>query len=163
MTSPASPPASRPLSCGVVRDRLVATPDPHGQQPLANELTVHLAGCPDCTRFAARLALTRQAFGQRHAGIEPGPDFSARVLAARPSSTELLGWAALRVLPAALVLVCGLTWFGLTQTPPPMALLSNPSSELLFTYAALAPSPAASDIPAGGDRDAAPVTTPDQP
>lgn len=122
--------------CRALRDRLMRS------EPGAE---AHLESCPDCAAFARRLAVAREVLRQPAAPAEPmermEPDasFALRVVQRLPRPTELLGWAALRALPAALALVAALLWIGVSQPPSPefKDLLSSP--DLVLTYAALAP------------------------
>jgi|CXWL01.1.fsa_nt_gi hypothetical protein len=137
------PSRTLPKTCRQLRDRLLAgaaAPDAASAGAAA-----HLDGCAECQAFAGRLVATRSILSTRRAEVEPTPSFAPRVVAALPDTTELLGWAALRLLPAALALALGLTCFGLLQAPSPTALLNDPSADLLLTYAALAPSTSPGD------------------
>jgi hypothetical protein len=128
----------RTPDCAHAREHLLARAD----HPPSAAAAAHLGSCPDCAAFARRREALRSALRATQSEHLPDADFAARVLQSLPSNTELLGWAALRLLPAALALLLGLTLFGLHQTPPPTALLADPSSGLLLTYTALAPSEA---------------------
>jgi hypothetical protein len=68
--------------------------------------------------LAARLEQARIYFREHHAGVEPDSGFATRVAARleRPS-TDLLGWAAWKLLPATLALAVVLAWFALQVTP----------------------------------------------
>ena len=97
----------------------------------------HLAGCPACTAFSRRLDAVREALG-RHDDRRVIPDegFARRTVARLPQPAELLGWAALRALPAALALAFVLAWYGLSQPPPLSALLlDEPSGDELLLAA----------------------------
>lgn len=124
--------------CRAVRDRLMRI------EP-AGEATAHLDACPECAAFARRLELAREALRRPAASadaLEPGASFALRVVDRLPKPAELLGWAALRALPAAVVLVLTLLWIGVSQPPAPDSkdLLSGSASpDLVLTYAALAP------------------------
>lgn len=124
------------MRCDEVRTKLVA--DDAAARAARAELAVHLAGCAACRDFSNALDATRLALRERQAQVPPPPGFATRVVARLPTSTELLGWAAVRLLPAALVLLLALSGFGLLQPPPPTALLAEPSPELLLAYTALA-------------------------
>jgi len=132
------------MNCSELRDRLMsgahagagaganAGPDAGGL------LAEHLAGCPSCSRFAARLAAVRGALRDRPEGPRPDAGFSLRVRARLPRGSELLGWAALRALPAALALVLALAWMSSSEPPSVETLLSaEPSPDLLLTTGAL--------------------------
>ena len=68
--------------------------------------------------LGARLERARVYFQEHHAGVEPDSGFATRVAARleRPS-TDLLGWAAWKLLPATLALAVVLAWFALRVTP----------------------------------------------
>jgi hypothetical protein len=122
------------MDCGTVKDRLVAA-----RPPDANTLA-HLAGCPECSAFAGRLEAVREAFRQPGIPVQPDSGFALRVVARLPSPAQVLGWAALRALPAALALALALAWMGLSQPPSPLSVLTQePSLDLLFSYGTLAP------------------------
>ncbi|MGB6640495.1 MAG: hypothetical protein WBG67_06965, partial [Thermoanaerobaculia bacterium] len=66
---------------------------------------------------------------------EPDAGFSARVVAALPnSSPDVLGWAAIRLLPATLALALVLTVWALAATPSPTSLLEQSVDEDLWTW-----------------------------
>jgi len=121
-----------------VRDRLMRSEHD-------GEATAHLDACPECAAFARRLELARETLRRPAASadaMEPGASFALRVVERLPKPAELLGWAALRALPAAVVLVLALLWIGVSQPPSPeyKDLLSESASpDLVLTYAALAP------------------------
>ncbi|HEY2737091.1 MAG TPA: hypothetical protein VGK45_01735 [Thermoanaerobaculia bacterium] len=125
-----------------VRDRLLRS-EP-GSEVAASD-RAHLDACPECAAFARRLELAREALRRPAASadaLEPDASFALRVIERLPKPTELLGWAALRALPAAVVLVLALLWIGVSQPPSPeyKDLLSESASpDLVLTYAALAP------------------------
>jgi len=68
--------------------------------------------------LAARLEQARIYFRRHHAGVDPDAGFAGRVVARleRPA-TDLLGWAAWKLLPATLALALVLAWFALRVTP----------------------------------------------
>ncbi len=81
-------------------------------------LTRHLAGCDACRRLNAALAETRGALRSRHAGVVPDAGFAVRVRARlRHEPAELLGLAALRMLPVTLIILLLLSWLAFTATP----------------------------------------------
>jgi hypothetical protein len=92
----------------------------------------HLKECAECFRFAERMAIAHEAFRDHHAGVRPDPAFAARVVANLPQPSPVLGWAALRLLPAATALLLVLSawaWFG-TDTPSEM-VASAPTDDLV--------------------------------
>lgn len=76
----------------------------------------HVADCDECGRFAQRLAAVERELSERHAGVRPRAGFAARVEAQLPRDDDLMGWAALRLLPATLGFILLLSWLNL-RTP----------------------------------------------
>lgn len=127
------------MTCNEVRNELLRRPwrDPDatsGRSPtgLPAETAAHLRGCPACSRLAARLGQVQRDLERHHAGLEPEPGFAARVVSRLPRPTEVLGWAAVRLLPATVALVLVLTGWCWLAAPSPSALLDDsPSDDLL--------------------------------
>lgn len=120
------------MDCRAVRDRLT-------RQVSGPSEAAHLEGCRECAAFANRLALAREVFGSPGAVIEPDPGFARRVVERLPQPAEVLGWAALRALPAALVLALALAWVGASEPSPPTLLLTAEASpDALLTWSVLA-------------------------
>lgn len=100
------------MNCNATREKLA-------QLDLRDEaVREHLDTCRDCRAFAARMDAVRGALGDHHAGMRPDAGFSARVLEQiRPqhvsSPFDDLGWAAVRMLPAALLLAAFTAWTAL--------------------------------------------------
>jgi len=126
------------VRCSEIRDLLTRQAAMAGEAP--SELDSHLASCPACARYAARLAHAR-AILARESAVAPDLGFARRVVARLPSSAQVLGWVAVRALPAAIALALAIGAFGLFQTPSAESSLMNgdASSEALFTYATLPP------------------------
>jgi hypothetical protein len=79
--------------------------------------------------------MARELFSDHHAGAEPDAGFAARVVAALPDSTsEVLGWAAIRLLPATLALALVLTLWALVVTPSPTSLVNQSADEDLWSW-----------------------------
>jgi len=125
------------MRCAEARDLLLRRPAPEPPEPA---VAAHLAGCPACALYGRRLAAARVLLA-RESAVAPGPGFARRVVARLPSSTQVLGWAALRTLPAGIVLAAALGCLGLLQSPTSAGplLASDPPPEVLLTYAALHP------------------------
>ena len=121
------------MRCGEVRQRLME--DARGATPA--DVERHLDTCAVCAAFARRLEATRAGLRAHRTDHLPDPAFAARVTAALPGTTEVLGWAALRLLPAAiaLALLCG--WYGMSRGPGLADLLLHPDDPQLLTYVAL--------------------------
>ena len=93
------------MNCRNTRDGLLA----NGDSPALDR---HLDDCAACTEFASRLAETRSALVAHHARARPDAAFASRVAASVPSGhVEILGRAALRLLPATLAVLAVLAWF----------------------------------------------------
>lgn len=121
------------MRCAEVRERLLQG----ATAATTAGLDEHLHGCSRCAAFAADAAAFRAGLRARQAGIEPGPEFAARVVARLPGTPEMLGWASLRLLPAALALAALLSWYGTTHGPGLTDLLLHPEDPQLLTYVAL--------------------------
>lgn len=119
------------MNCAQVQERLA---DARAETPSAR-LLEHLAECPECARFADRLHMAKELLRDHHAGAEPDAGFAARVVAALPDSTsEVLGWAAIRLLPATLALALVLTLWALVVTPSPVSLVNQSADEDLWSW-----------------------------
>ena len=102
------------ITCDELRDRLTEDAAVR-QEPVA---AGHLEECAACRGYAERLTLARQALRDHHGNVEPDAGFSARVLARIPDGpTQVLGWAAVRLLPATLALALVLAWFAFQEVP----------------------------------------------
>lgn len=90
-------------------------------------------------RLTERWEIARGLLQQR-TEVEPDFYFAKRVVARlpKPDSTDLLGWAALRALPAALGLAALLAAIGVRQIPPEALLLTEDAGpDALLTYSVL--------------------------
>lgn len=102
-------------------------------------VVAHVEGCAGCRAFLERLALAREVLATPLCEALPDAGFAGRVAARLPRPVDLMGWAALRLLPAALALLLALAAYG--QGHPPSAAdlwLLEPSSGQLLTWSALA-------------------------
>ena len=91
-----------------------------GEAALPRELGSHPESCAECARFATRLAAARAALRGHHANLEPDAGFAARVAAhARRDPADDLGHAALKLLPATLMLLAVLAWIAFRSEPQP--------------------------------------------
>jgi hypothetical protein len=101
----------------------------------------HLSSCVACAEFARRLeGVRRHLRAPSSPDLAPPPGFAARVVAGLPRGPEILGWAALRALPAALLLAFVLAWMSWVEPPSMDVLLSSePSTDLLLTMGTLSP------------------------
>ncbi|MEE8278425.1 MAG: hypothetical protein V3R89_06865 [Thermoanaerobaculia bacterium] len=116
------------MNCQEARQRLTVTM----ADPPEEAVTQHLESCPACARYAARLKVAVRLLRSHHAELEPAAGFAARVVAALAEPAPLLGWAALRLLPATLALVLVLSGWCWLAAPSPSALLSeSPIDDLL--------------------------------
>jgi predicted anti-sigma-YlaC factor YlaD len=88
-----------------------------GHDAKSDGLDTHLDACLACRGYASRLATAQEMFREHHGDVLPDAGFASRVVARLPDpASEMLGWAALRLIPATLVLVLVLAWFAL-DTP----------------------------------------------
>lgn len=100
------------MNCRVVRDRLQA-PAERG-----SDVEEHLRECSACARYSERLVLAHRALRAHRGDFQPDGDFARRAVARLSNEpAELLGWAALRLLPASLVLLLVLAWFAAQVSP----------------------------------------------
>ena len=108
------------------------------QGSAARAAATHLGECAPCQRYSTRLAEARRALRARRGDFVPDPAFAARVLARLPSheaaTPELLGWAALRLLPATLALLLSLGLWSLASSPSPTALLAEETSQDVLNW-----------------------------
>ena len=92
----------------------------------------HLDACAECAAFARRLGLAHEALREHHARHQPDAYFAQRVKAALPGTPDLIGWAALRVLPATLAAALVLSVWCWMATPGPSAMVEeSPTDDLL--------------------------------
>jgi hypothetical protein len=127
------------MRCTEIRDQVIRQGgEAPAAGPLGAEIAAHLGSCAACARYAARLAEARTLLA-REGGFLPDAGFARRVIARLPSSAQVLGWAALRALPAAIAIALAIGAFGVLQTPSAESSLLNDdaSPEVLLTYAAL--------------------------
>jgi hypothetical protein len=118
-------------SCREIRDRLTSAGT--GDRP--QEVEAHLASCAGCARFASRLDAVREVLAGHRANVEPDASFAARVAARlRNDPADVLGWAAVRLLPATLVLLAALAWVAFQTTATPSDLLSESPTDDLLTW-----------------------------
>jgi len=98
-------------------------------------LREHVGACPECGRYRERSEAARDWFRQHQAEVEPNAGFAARVAARideRP--VDVLGWAAVRLLPATLVLVVVLGWLASGRSPDFASIDAGDSGDDLLTW-----------------------------
>ena len=126
------------MRCDDARSRLVTDVG----ATRADAVAAHLDGCPSCAAFARHLLETRSALRAHRVDHLPDAAFAARVVARLPGPTEALGWAALRLLPAAVALALLCTWYGATRGGGDLtALLLRPDDPRLLAYLTLGGEP----------------------
>ena len=92
----------------------------------------HLLECEACTRFAERLEVAERALADHHGNVAPDSSFAARVISELPRPSPVLGWAALRLLPAATALMLVLSaWAWLGTASPAELTVSAPTDDLV--------------------------------
>lgn len=117
------------MTCDEIRSRLMVV---EGPVPASEPIAAHLEECAACREFAGRLELARDALRAHASDHQPDPLFARRVSAALPSGPDLLGWAALRLLPATLGLALALSACCWLATPAPGELVEpSPTDDLL--------------------------------
>jgi anti-sigma factor RsiW len=117
------------MECREVRRELTAASD----GTVRADVERHLASCTACSRYAARLDAARSHF-ERRAEVEPSPAFAARVAERlRHERPDVLGRAALRLMPAAVALLLLAAWFSIG-----VPVDATPGVELTAEYDALA-------------------------
>ena len=104
------------MNCGELRDRLTRNADARREPSTVR----HIEECAACRTYVDRLSTARQLMREHHGNAEPDAGFSGRVMARLPKGpTEVLGWAAVRLLPATVALALVLAWFNFQVTPQP--------------------------------------------
>ena len=84
-----------------------------------------------------RLEEVRGALRRHHAGVAPDAQFATRVSANVTAATsDLVGWAALRLLPGTLILVLMLSWLVLRNDGATTPAGPAPTEDLLNWVAA---------------------------
>lgn len=115
------------MKCSKIQTVIVS-----GTRSLSGPESEHLQGCEECSRFARRFELVENALRDHHARAEPDPAFAARVASRLPAPPPMLGWAALRLLPATLALAIVLSawaWIGNASSSDLVAM--SPTDDLL--------------------------------
>lgn len=118
------------MNCHRTREQLVA----NEWDSMAAAVEAHLETCEECTRFAGRLHMAGELLGERQLDLVPDPGFASRVVAALPEPPQLLGWAALRVLPATLALALVLVGWTFWESQAPSMLVEEAPSDDLLTW-----------------------------
>lgn len=118
------------MSCRSTRDLMMK----RSRDSMGVEVRRHLEDCEGCTRFAERLGLADELLSERQLELDPDAGFAARVVAALPEPPQVLGWAALRVLPATLALALVLVGWTFLQTQTPSVLVEESPSDDLLTW-----------------------------
>lgn len=115
------------MNCRMVREQLTAT-----ESALRARLDEHLADCESCARYAERLDQARMHFREHLTEVEPDGAFAARVVTRLDAPGDVLGWAAMRLLPGtlALLLVLVVLVFATTGLPS-MPVTEAPTDDLL--------------------------------
>ena len=100
------------------------------------DLARHLDSCPECARFAERLAAVRQSLRNRRTPVIPDAGFAARVTARLDPPADPFAWAARRLLPVTLALTLVLGGWCVLQTPSPASLAAELADGDLLTWVA---------------------------
>jgi hypothetical protein len=103
------------MNCRKVRDHVA------GGRATA-EIERHVADCDGCREFARNFQTVRDELRRHHAGAMPDASFAHRVgsrlRADQP--VEVLGWAALKLLPLSLVVALALAWLAWDREAAPL-------------------------------------------
>lgn len=118
------------MNCREARDLLM-----RNEKRTAAAVASHLAGCDGCAEFGRKLDLAQAAFRAHQGEHLPDPAFAQRVRASLPGDTDLIGWAALRLLPATLALTLVLSAWCWLATPGPQALFEQSPTDDLLSWA----------------------------
>jgi anti-sigma factor RsiW len=113
------------MNCSKVRDDLL-----QGSTTAASRR--HLEECPACARFKERFEQTAAELDAHHLTVVPDRTFAARVVARLPVPEPPLGWAATRMLPAAVALLVVLSAWAWVGTATPSELVAwSPTDDLV--------------------------------
>jgi hypothetical protein len=118
------------------RARNLLTRDLRPGQGADPALARHLAGCPDCERFANRWAALQQGLKGRLTTVRPDAGFAARVAARLDRPADPFVWAARRLTPVTLALTLVLGGWCLLRTPAPSSLADQLADGDLLTWVA---------------------------
>lgn len=116
------------MNCDRTRDQLMSSE--------ADERTRdHLRSCPGCGEFAEQLGFAQAALREHHGRHQPDAYFAQRVTAALPDAPDMLGWAAMRLLPATLGVALVLSVWCWFATPGPGSLVEESPTDDLLAWA----------------------------
>lgn len=118
------------MNCRAARDLLM-----RDERPMASVVADHVDACDGCTEFARKLDLARATLRAHQGEHRPDAAFAQRVRASLPGDTDLIGWAALRLLPATLALTLVLSAWCWIATPGPQALFEQSPTDDLLSWA----------------------------
>jgi len=116
------------MSCGAVERELTAC---KAGEPTSNATRRHLDGCPHCARFDRRLRSVELAMREHRSRTTAPPGFATAVGRLLPQDRDLIGWAALRLLPATIGLLLLLSWLNLQQARTAGSETSDPTEAVL--------------------------------
>ena len=118
------------MECERLR-RLLTTAREQG----ASGVEAHIEGCAPCARFARRAQAARRWFRDHHENVRPDAEFADRVMGRleRPAA-DLLGWAAVKLLPATLALVLLLALWSFTKPAPGELVATHPADDDLLSW-----------------------------
>lgn len=97
-------------------------------------LEAHLSECVDCSRLASRLDLARQALEEHHTDVAPDGAFAARLVSGLPQPSPILGWAAVKLLPAAAALLLVLSAWAWLEAPIASDVSDNSPTDDLVSW-----------------------------
>lgn len=95
----------------------------------------HLAGCDDCRKLKDALDAAGSMLKERHAGVVPDAAFAARIRARlHTEPAQVLGTAALRLLPVTAIILALLTWMAFTATPVTDTIVAKAPTEDVLAW-----------------------------
>lgn len=104
-------------------------------RPADEGVRAHLESCTMCADFASRFEEARALLRDHRSQHQPDAHFATRVSAAASAESQLLGWAALRLLPATLALLLALSAWAWWSTPGPGSLTEMAPTDDLLAWA----------------------------
>ena len=100
----------------------------------------HLDECEGCRKLKDALDATGSMLRARHAGVVPDAAFATRIRARlHREPAQVLGTAALRLLPVTAIILVLLTWMAFTATPVSDTVVTEAPTEDVLAWLLEAP------------------------
>ena len=104
------------------------------------DLERHLDECDGCRKLKDALDAAGSMLKDRHAGVVPDAAFATRIRARlHRDPAQVLGTAALRLLPVTAIILVLLTWMAFTATPVSDAVVTEAPTEDVLAWLLEAP------------------------